>query len=590
MNNIETKRHSLAHIMAQAVISIYPDAKVAIWPDTDDWFYYDFDFWDVAITDENLKEIEKKMKNIIKQNQSFEQFYLSIDEAIEKIKLENEPYKLELAEKLKEKWETQLSFYKNINQNNAETFCDMCRWPHVEKMSELDANSFKLVRIAWAYWLWDEKNKMLTRIYAFAFDNKEELDNHLKMLEEAKKRDHRLLWKKLELFTFDDEIWSWLPLWLPNWSILVEELEKLAKEKEEEFGYDRVRSPHIAKEQLYLRSWHLPYYKESMFPSMEMDWEKYYLKAMNCPHHHKIYWSIPKSYRDLPVRFAEYWHCYRYEDSWSLFWLMRVRSLCMNDAHIYCTEEQFEQEFLSVIELYKFYFSLFGIEKFQMRLSKHSKEWLWKKYVNNEPLWIKTEEQVRNALIKTWIPFVEAEDEAAFYWPKIDVQIWSAIWREFTLATNQLDFAVPERFNLTYKDKDWQDKTPICIHRAPLSTHERLIWFLIEHFAWIFPLWLSPKQVTVIPVWEAFLGYAEEVYKNLKQSWIRVSIDDSSDWLNKKVRNAEQKHINYILVVWEQEQNNNSVSVRNYKTKKQTVENFEEFLNRIKEEIKEKSL
>ena len=616
--DLNTKRHSLSHIMAQAVKNIYWDAvKVAIWPATEDWFYYDFDFWGIELSDNDLKKIEKAMKKIISQNQDFKRFEVDFLEARGILDKMWEWFKKELVDKIEkkdfkneEKLSDKISFYVNISKWWDSTslqdfikeswfydfsdldwdqvknlkFIDMCTGPHVENTREIDTNSFKLAKVSWAYRLWDEKNKMLTRIQAYAFDNKEDLDKYLNMLEEAKKRDHRVLGQKLELFTFDDEVWPGLPLWLPAWSVLVEEIEKLAKEKEEEFGYDRVRSPHIAKDKLYLRSGHLPYYEEDMFPPMMMDNERYFLKAMNCPHHHKIYAAVPKSYKDLPVRYAEYGHCYRYEDSWSLFWLMRVRSLCMNDAHIYCSEEQFEDEFIKVIEMYKFYFDLFWIDKFQMRLSKHSKEWLWKKYVDNEKLWIKTEKQVRDALDKTWVPYVESEDEAAFYGPKIDVQIWSAIGREFTLATNQLDFAVPERFDLVFKDKDWKDKTPICIHRAPLSTHERLIWFLIEHFAWIFPLRLSPKQVKIIPVSDKFDDYANKVNEELKKYWFRTSVDLSSDWLNKKVRNAEKMHINYILVVWEKEETDLSVSVRNYKTKEQSVEKLDDFISRIKEE------
>nr|MDD3719969.1 threonine--tRNA ligase [Candidatus Gracilibacteria bacterium] len=586
--NIETKRHSLAHIMAQAVKEMYPNAKMAIGPDIENGFYYDFDFGNDEFKEENLKDLEKKMKKIVSQNQKFEQYDLPYVEAVKFLKEKGEDYKVEMATELKEKGIENISFYKNIMQNGNESFVDMCSGPHVDNTNKIDANAFALDKIAGAYWKGDSNKKMLTRIYAFAFDTKEELDNHIKMIEEAKRRDHRVLGEKLQLFTFDNEVGPGLPLWLPAGATMVEEIEKLAKQKEEEYGYQRVRTPHITKGELYYKSGHLPYYKESMFPSMNLDGEEYYLKPMNCPHHHKLYDAIPKSYRDLPVRFAEYGHCYRYEDSGSLFGLMRVRSLCMNDAHIYCTEEQFEDEFIKVIEMYKFYFDLFGVDKFQMRLSKHSKEGLGKKYVDNESLWIKTEEQVRSALIKTGVPFVEAEDEAAFYGPKIDVQIWSAIGREFTLATNQLDFAVPERFSLTYKDSDGSDKTPICIHRAPLSTHERLIGFLIEHFAGIFPLWLAPRQVIVVPVSDKFDSYAKKVESSLKQEGIRVTVDLSSDGLNKKVRNAEKMHINYILIVGEQEELNNSVSVRNYKTKEQKVITINEFVKEITNEISDR--
>lgn len=357
---------------------------------------------------------------------------------------------------------------------------------------------------------------MMTRIYGLAFESKEKLKEYNVMMEEAKKRDHRLLGKQLHIYTFDDEVGPGLPLRLPNGTIIADEVERLAKETEEHYEYKRVRSPHIAKKELYLRSGHLPYYAESMFPPMELDGETYYLKAMNCPHHHKIYGAEPKSYKDLPIRLAEYGHCYRYEDSGSLFGLMRVRSMAMNDAHIYCTEEQFEEEFMKVVQMYTYYFDLFGVEKYQMRLSTHRKDGLGKKYVDNEALWIKTENQVRDILIKNKVPFVEVADEAAFYGPKIDVQIWSAIGREFTLATNQVDFAVPERFNLTYKDRDGMDKTPICLHRAPLSTHERFIGFLLEHYAGAFPLRLAPVQIKLVPVAEPFITYATDIKNKMK--------------------------------------------------------------------------
>jgi threonyl-tRNA synthetase len=410
------------------------------------------------------------------------------------------------------------------------------------------------------------------------------------MMEEAKKRDHRILGKQLHIFTFDDEVGPGLPLRLPNGTIIADEIENLAKETEASYGYKRVRSPHIAKKELYLRSGHLPYYAESMFPPMQLDGETYYLKAMNCPHHHKIYDAEPKSYRDLPIRLAEYGHCYRYEDSGSLFGLMRVRSMAMNDAHIYCTEDQFEDEFMKVVEMYKYYFNLFGIDKFQMQLSTHGKEWLGKKYVDNEKLWIKTEKQVRDILIKNKVPFVEVENEAAFYGPKIDVQIRSAIGREFTLATNQVDFAVPERFNLTFKDKDGTDKIPICIHRAPLSTHERFIGFLLEHFAGVFPLWLAPQQIKFVPVAEKFVDYANKIATIMKEKNLRASVDDSDDSFSKKIRNAEIEKIPYIIIVGEKEESINTLSIREYKTKKQYETSVTEFIDKCLDEVKKRSL
>ncbi len=578
--DLHAMRHSCAHVLAQAVLDMFPEAKLGIGPVIDDGYYYDFELPRTLIP-EDLPLLEKKMKHIIKQNQKFVRREEDGKEAVKFLEQTGQVYKAELVKEFVEQGEV-ISFYENIRpQDNKAMFVDLCEGPHVENTGKI--SNIKLMSIAGAYWRGSEENPMLQRIYGTCWNTKEELDAYLKMLAEAKKRDHRKLGKDLELFTFDEEVGAGLPLWLPKGAVIVELLEKLAKMKEKEQGYEIVRSPHIAKEELYIKSGHLPYYEDSMYPAMEMDSTKYYLKAMNCPHHHKIYSAIKKSYRDLPQRFAEYGHCYRFEDSGSLFGLMRVRSLCMNDAHIYCTEEQFEEEFTKVIELYQYYFDLFGIEKYQMRLSKHGKEGLGKKYVDNEKLWIKTEDQVRSALVNSNVPFVEVDDEAAFYGPKIDVQIWSAIGREFTLATNQLDFAVPKRFDLTYTDKDGSEKTPICIHRAPLSTHERLIGFLIEHYAGAFPAWLAPVQARVLPVSEKFLDYANDVYAKLKEAGIRVEMDDSNEKLGKKIRNAELKKTPYMIVLGEKEVKAGDLAVRDYATKNQVNMGIEELIEKCQE-------
>ena len=624
-------RHSLSHILAQAVQrSVDPYAKLGIGPAIDTWFYYDFIFSEgVAFGEEQLKELNKMMTKIVKEGQSFHRIDLNYDQAKEIITMLGEQFKIELIDEFKANGETVFSYYintipqaakdnllkwsqeeylkkyENINNYLATlnlqpwtfnlksdfiTFVDMCEWPHVDTTKEINPDAFKLDKIAGAYWRGNEKNPMMTRIYGLAFEDKDALKAYIEMMEEAKKRDHRILWKQLHIYTFDDEVGAGLPLWLPNGTIIADEVENLAKETEAKYEYKRVRTPHIAKQELYLRSGHLPYYAESMFPPMELDGETYYLKAMNCPHHHKIYDAEPKSYRDLPIRLAEYGHCYRYEDSGSLFGLMRVRSMAMNDAHIYCTEEQFEDEFMKVVEMYKYYFDLFGVDKYQMRLSTHGKEWLGKKYVDNEELWIKTENQVRDILVKNKVPFVEVANEAAFYGPKIDVQIWSAIGREFTLATNQVDFAVPERFNLTYKDKDGTDKTPICIHRAPLSTHERFIGFLLEHFAGAFPLWLAPQQIKLVPVAEPFVEYANQVASMMKQQWLRASVDTGDDSFSKKIRNAEVEKIPYIIIVGEKEETTKTLSIREYRSKKQYEIALTEFVDKCLLEIKNRSL
>ncbi|MCL5995913.1 MAG: threonine--tRNA ligase, partial [Chloroflexi bacterium] len=414
-----------------------------------------------------------------------------------------------------------------------------------------------------AYWRGDEHKAMLQRIYGVAFKTRQELDDYLRLVEEAKKRDHRKLGKELDIFVFDDEVGPGLPLWLPNGAVLIEELERLAKESEAKAGYTRVRTPHLTKEDLFLRSGHLPYYAESMYPPMELDdGVKYYVKPMNCPMHHKIFGSKPRSYRDLPLRLAEYGTCYRYEKSGELFGLMRVRSMQMNDAHIYCAEEQFEQEFMGVIALYLMYFELFGIDRYVMQLSTHSKQGLGKKYVDNEPLWEKTEEMVRAAMRKNNVPYVEQADEAAFYGPKIDVQIWSAIGREFTLATNQVDFAQPGRFNLTFVNREGKEETPLCIHRAPLSTHERMIGFLIEHYAGAFPVWLSPLQVMVIPIADRHVEYARQVASRLGDEGMRAEVDDSTERMQNKIRKAQGQKVPYMLVVGDKERDAGAVAVR----------------------------
>ena len=591
---LEIMRHSCAHLVAAAIQALYPEAKFGVGPVVENGFYYDVEFPE-TINEEALQEIEKKAKHLVKQNLKFERIEMSIDEAIKFFSDKNQTYKVLLLNDLKERGTTKMSTeelqhfgesVKNVSLYKTGEFVDLCRGPHIETSKEIGA--FKLTKLAGAYWRGDEKNSQLQRIYGVCFTSEEELNNYLKMLEEIEKRDHRKLGRDLDIYSFDDEVGSGLPLWHPNGVILIEEIEKLAKEKEYEFGYCRVQTPHIAKQELYLRSGHLPYYKDSMFPPMEMDKEIYYLKAMNCPHHHKIFSSKKRSYRELPIRYAEYGHCYRYEDSGALFGLMRVRSLSMNDAHIYCTEEQFEEEFIKVLDLYKFYFELFGITKYQMRLSKHAEEGLGKKYVDNERLWLKTEEQVRNALIKSGLPFVEVENEAAFYGPKIDVEIWSVIGREFTLATNQLDFAVPERFNLTYIDKDGTEKTPICIHRAPLSTHERLIGFLLEHYAGAFPIWLSPVQVQFVPVSEKHVNGTKELENEFKNLKIRTVVDDADETVGKKVKKAVTQKIPYIVVVGDNELNGEDWTIRVRGQEEQLKMSKNDFLEKITKEIAER--
>lgn len=562
--------HSSAHLLAEALEATFQGVKFGIGPPIDGGFYYDIDLGGQPFSSNDLEALEKKMRQLAEQKSSYVRKDISKAEAISYFQEKGDEYKLELLQDLQD---GSITFYTQGN------FTDLCRGPHIPNTGYIKA--IKLTKVAGAYWRGDEKRQQLTRIYGVTFPNQQEMDSYVKMMEEAERRDHRKLGQQLEIYTFDDEVGPGLPLWLPNGGFLIEKIEELAKKSEDEAGYMRVRTPHIAKEALYLRSGHLPYYAESMFPPMELDNVKYYLKAMNCPHHHKIFGAIPKSYKDLPIRLAEYGTCYRYEDSGSLFGLMRVRSLQMNDAHIYCTKDQFETEFRAVNAMYLKYFKIFGIENYKMRLSKHDPAKLGQKYINEPELWIETEKMVRDVLVSSNIPFEEVQDEAAFYGPKIDIQIYSAIGREFTLATNQVDFAQGKRFNLKYVNKDNQEEFPIIIHRAPLSTHERFIGFLLEHYAGNFPLWLCPKQIAVLPISDKFMEYAEGVSALLKAAGFRIKLDSRSEKIGRKIRDAEVSKIPYMVVIGEKEVEAGTLSVRRHgqgDIGTQTIETFKQLL------------
>lgn len=569
--------HSSAHLLAEAVESIFPGVKFWVGPALDKGFYYDMDLADRKITEEDLLSIEKKMIELAKKNSQYIRAQKAKAEAIAYFTEKGDEYKLDLLANL---IDGEISFYTQGQ------FTDLCRGPHIPHTGFI--KSIKLTSIAGAYWKGDEKNKMLTRIYGVTFPTQKEMDEYLLMLEEAKKRDHRKLGRELSIFTMDDDVGPGLPLWMPNGTVIIEELEKLAKETEEAAGYKRVVTPHIAKESMYLTSGHLPYYADSMFPPMELDGTKYYLKAMNCPHHHKIFGAEHKSYKDLPYRIAEYGTCYRYEQSGELFGLMRVRCLHMNDAHIYCNREQFAQEFKSVNDMYLKYFGIFGVDKYIMRLSLHDPAKLGQKYVNEPELWKETEDMVRKVLIETNTPFVEVQDEAAFYGPKIDVQIWSAIGKEFTLATNQVDFNSGRKFELAYTNQHNETEIPLIIHRAPLGTHERFIGFLLEHYEGKFPVWLAPLQAKILPISDKFMDYAQEVYKALKKAGVRVEIDDRSEKIGKKIRDTELMKVPYMLVIGEKEMNEGQLSIRRQGKGDLGTVALISFIESIKEEILER--
>jgi threonyl-tRNA synthetase len=688
MTDLERLRHSASHVLATAILRIWPEAQFAAGPPVEKGFYYDVDL-PHRISPDDFERIEAEMKNEIKANHPFEKIEVSRDEALKLGKqgrlaalgerAEPSKFKLDIIENIPPN--EKISLYRNGD------FIDLCAGPHIMRTGNIGA--FKLTNVASAYYKGDEANPQLQRVYGTAFKTKKELDDYFAMLEEAKKRDHRKLGRELQLFVIDPfDVGKGLPMWLPHGAAIIEELEKLAKETEFAAGYQRVRTVNIGRESLYRKSGHIPYYADSMFPPIQLrpeeedaklltkvdtkvaeaegklhelesvekcartyahfrdqitklltsidsffepvsgfiekkeivsqidkvrdaiksaiektaqnipdlseadnlktegkhlieEWRRtrtelleqrekvlaenrMYLKAMNCPHHHKLFAAVPRSYRDLPLRLAEYGFCHRYEQSGELFGLMRVRSMQMNDAHLYMTPEQFESEFNAVNEMYLNYFKLFGIDRYLMRFSTHDPVKLGQKFVNEPELWKKTEEMTRNVLKNSGINYVEVPNEAAFYGPKIDVQAWSVIGREFSIATNQVDFAQPRSFDLRYKDRDNTEKIPICIHRAPLGTHERFIGFLIEHYAGNFPLWLSPEQVRILTIGDdaKLLDYARSVLNELRAHQVRAEIDESTDKINGKIQRAEQMKVHTMFVIGKRDMEANAVSVR----------------------------
>ncbi len=576
---LENLRHSCAHLMAAAVLELWPDTKRTIGPAIENGFYFDFEF-SRPISDDDLAVIEAKMREILPSWKEFARHELEKDEALKEYS--DNPYKQELIEEFSGKGE-KLSFYKSGE------YWDLCRGGHVEHPGR-ELKHFKLLKIAGAYWRGNEKNKMLTRIYGTCWPTKDELEKYLLQLEEAKKRDHRKIGKDQELFFIDEVVGKGLVMWLPNGTILRDQIEKLAKDMEEEQGYVRVVTPHIAKEELFLTSGHLPYYKDSMFPPMEMDDGTYYLKAMNCPHHHRIFQHRPRSYKEMPVRLAEYGTCYRNELSGTLAGLLRVRGMTMNDAHLYCSKDQIKEEFAKVLKLTMNYFEIFGLKDYWFRLSKWSPEHK-EKYFDEPENWEYTEGILRDVLKELDVPFVEADDEAAFYGPKVDVQFKSAIGREETMSTIQLDFAAKKRFGLSYTDTEGKQNGEVfVIHRAPLSVHERFLAFMIEHFAGAFPTWLSPVQAVVIPISQDHGTYAKEVLKALKYKGIRAENWNEAESMQNKIRKAEAQKIPYMLVVGGREATEKTVSVRERGNKNKGVLPLVELVKKLTEEVESKSL
>lgn len=588
-------RHSLAHVMAQALLELRPGSKLGFGPPIDNGFYYDF-ILSEPLTEADFKEIEKRMRRIINQDQVFEEENLGYEEAMARLESMGEPYKREYAQELFDRKGIEtLRFYRNG------PFLDMCEGPHVVSTKAIPADGFKLRSIAGAYWRGDSRNVMMTRIYAWAYGSKEELKAAMLAHEEALKRDHKKLGKELGIFRIDEQVGKGLPLWLPNGTVIRDSLQHYVEELEFRAGYKRVATPHLAKTSLYHTTGHLPYYKDGMFPFMEMKEttreggetvEEYVLKPMNCPHHHLIFASEKRSYRELPLRLAEYGHCYRYEDSGSLSGLLRVRAMCMNDAHIYCTEEQIEEEFLAVMEMHKTLYDKLGIKEYHMRLSTWDPEDPKgkQKYVNNPEAWERTQNLVRAAMERSGLPFREVKGEAAFYGPKIDFQFRSVTGREETASTNQLDFAVPPRMNLFYTDKDNTERHPYIIHRAPAGTHERFIAFLLEHFGGAFPTWLAPVQVRVITVSDEFRDYADALVAELRDQLVRAEVDPAHDTMGKKIRNAAKAKIPNVLVIGEKEVADGTVTWRRYGVEAQETLPAEAFKAEVLRRIREREL
>lgn len=599
-DSLHNIRHSFAHVLASTVLKLFPDAKLGVGPVIENGLFYDF-LLPRTLTAEDLPKIQKEMKKIIGRNLDFERQEMKSGEAKEFFKKRGQPFKVELIEDIEkygttafddiEKKKTPDATYKirdvKVSLYKTGDFIDLCRGGHVQNTKELNVDAFKVDRVSGAYWRGDQKNPQMQRVYVIAFATKEELEKYLWQREEAKKRDHRVLGEKLRLFTFADPVGPGLPLWLPNGTIIRDEIETYAKQIEKAWGYQRVATPHIAKEDLYKISGHIPYYAESMFPPMKLDDGNYYLKAMNCPHTHLIYKSELRSWRNLPLRLAEYGTVYRYELSGTLAGLLRVRGFSTNDAHIYCREDQAEDEFLAVMKLHEFWYKkVFGIKDFYMRLSLPSKD--KSKFAGSAEGWESAVAIIRRAMQRSKLPFVEAGGEAAFYGPKVDFQIKSIIGREETASTNQLDFVAAERFGLRYVDKDGKEKPVYVIHRAPLGSHERFIAFLIEHYGGAFPVWLSPIQVSVVPIGSRHEAYVRAIGKKLAAENIRVEVRDENETVGKKIRDAEVRKIPYVLVMGDKELKKKTVAARVRGKGDIGAMKLEKFLKRIKEEIDKK--
>ena len=569
--------HSCAHLLAQSVKHLYPNAKFWVGPVIDDGFYYDIDLGDVTLTNEDLPKIEKEMKKVSKDGKRIVREEITKEEALEKFK--DDPYKIDLISRMDES-NTIISMYTQGD------FTDLCRGPHVETTKEL--KYFKLLKVSGAYWKGDAKNKMLQRIYGVCFTNEEDLNNCLAEIEEAKQRDHRKIGKDLEIFMTDELVGAGMPLWLPNGAIIRKQLENYIYNKEQKLGYNHVYTPCVGTVNLYKTSGHWDHYKENMFPMMKVDEEEFVLRPMNCPHHMLIYKNKLHSYRDLPIRIGEFATDFRYEASGAVKGLERVRCMCQNDAHLFVTPEQIGDEFKKVVSLILDVYKDFGIKNYKFRLSLRDKEDK-EKYFDDDEMWNTAENKLREVLNELGVDYFEAKGEAAFYGPKLDVEVKPAVGPEITLSTCQLDFLLPRRFDLSYIDNKGEKQVPVVIHRAIFGTFDRFTAFVIEETKGAFPLWLSPVEVNIIPVnTELHLDYCEKIKAELDNRNIRTKLDDRNEKLGYKMRESQTKKIPLTLVIGDKESNNNKVSYREYGKTEVITCDIEEFINKVNECIKNK--
>jgi len=593
-NKLSILRHSTAHLLAVAVLRMFPEAKLGIGPAIEDGFYYDFDLPRTLIP-EDLPILEDKMRAIIKENYAFEKQEIDAKKAAELFKKAKQTYKVELIKDIQKTLEGTKSLQGDLVPNKITiyktgSFVDLCAGPHLDSTGEIKADALKLLKIAGAYWRGDEKNKMLQRIYGTAFENKDDLDEYLHRLEETEKRDHRKIGKDLDLFIFSDLVGKGLPLFTEKGSIIRRELERFIVDEELKRGYKHVYTPEIAKVDLYKTSGHYPYYKDSMYPIMKVDTEELILRPMTCPHHFQLYASRPRTYKELPMRIAELAKQFRYEKSGELTGLIRVRSFCLADAHIICRKDQAASEINSVLDLIEYVASIFGLQSaidYRYRLSLGDRKDN-KKYFKDDEAWNFAENVLREVLTKRKSPFFEAAGEAAFYGPKIDIQMKNVAGKEDTAFTVQYDFVMPKRFNLVYADKDGLKKETVVIHRSSIGAIERFMAFLIEHYAGAFPLWLSPIQVEIIPISEKFKDYGQKIDSLLKENGIRSQMRDADETLGKRIREAQQQKINYMLIIGEKEIEADNVAVRNREQGDLGAMKIDDFIKKIEEEMASK--